>query len=122
MLSLDEMYTGLMIFWTRCFSSLDLASGYWQVELDQEAREKSAFTTHRGLFELCPSDLSATNVGHTGWTGRNELFRLPDPAKIDTVKNYPTPTDVTKIRQFLGLAGYYRRFISGFARIAHPLD
>ena len=34
------------------FTSLDLASGYWQVELDQDARAKSAFTTHHGL-SLC---------------------------------------------------------------------
>ena len=34
------------------FSSLDLASGYWQVELDTHAREKSAFTTYDGLYEF----------------------------------------------------------------------
>ena len=34
------------------FSTLDLASGYWQVELDEEAREKSAFTTFKGLYEF----------------------------------------------------------------------
>ena len=34
------------------FTSLDLASGYWQIELDESAREKSAFTTHRGLYEF----------------------------------------------------------------------
>ena len=34
------------------FSSLDLASGHWQVELDEEARQKSAFTTYSGLFEF----------------------------------------------------------------------
>ena len=34
------------------FSSLDLASGYWQIELDEDARQKSAFTTHKGLFEF----------------------------------------------------------------------
>lgn len=34
------------------FSSLDLASGYWQVELDEESWQKSAFTTHRGLYEF----------------------------------------------------------------------
>ena len=33
----------------RYFTSLDLASGYWQVELDKHAREKSAFTTYHGL-------------------------------------------------------------------------
>ena len=34
------------------FTTLDLASGYWQIELDPATREKSAFTTHRGLFEF----------------------------------------------------------------------
>lgn len=36
----------------RYFSSLDLASGYWQVELDEDAREKSTFTTFKGLYEF----------------------------------------------------------------------
>ena len=169
------------------FSTLDLASGYWQVELDQSAREKSAFTTHRGLFEFTRMPFGLCNapatfqrlmqVILTGLEGKScfvylddilvvsstfedhlshlaELFerlrraglRLkpkkclllrkevpylghvmttsgirPDPAKIETVKNFLTPTDVTKIRQFLGLASYYRRFIPAFARIAHPL-
>ena len=44
-----------------------------------------------------------------------------DPAKIDTVKNCKSPTSPTKIRQFLGLAGYYRRFIGGFYKISKPL-
>ena len=37
-----------------------------------------------------------------------------DPAKIEAVKNWASPTSPTEIRQFLGLAGYYRRFIEGF--------
>ncbi|MCO6517029.1 MAG: hypothetical protein J6586_11165, partial [Snodgrassella sp.] len=44
-----------------------------------------------------------------------------DPAKIEAVKNWASPTSPTEIRQFLGLAGYYRRFIEGFSRIAKPL-
>lgn len=32
---------------------------------------------------------------------------LPDPKKVEAVKNYPTPADVKKLRQFLGLANYY---------------
>ena len=34
------------------FSSLDLASGYWQIGMDSESRAKSAFVTHRGLYEF----------------------------------------------------------------------
>ncbi|GJZ24804.1 reverse transcriptase domain-containing protein [Tanacetum coccineum] len=44
-----------------------------------------------------------------------------DPAKIEAVKNWTSPTTPTEVRQFLGLAGYYRRFIEGFSKIAKPL-
>ncbi|GKB23764.1 zinc finger, CCHC-type containing protein [Tanacetum coccineum] len=44
-----------------------------------------------------------------------------DPAKIEVVKDWTSPTTTTEIRQFLGLASYYRRFIKGFSKIAKPL-
>nr|GEZ51215.1 putative reverse transcriptase domain-containing protein [Tanacetum cinerariifolium] len=44
-----------------------------------------------------------------------------DPAKIESVKDWASPKSPTEIRQFLGLAGYYRRFIEGFLKIAKPM-
>ncbi|GKD00433.1 putative reverse transcriptase domain-containing protein [Tanacetum coccineum] len=44
-----------------------------------------------------------------------------DPAKIEAVKNWASPTTPTEIRQFLGLVGYYRRFIKYFSKIAKSL-
>ncbi|GJZ86641.1 putative reverse transcriptase domain-containing protein [Tanacetum coccineum] len=44
-----------------------------------------------------------------------------DPAKIKAVMNWQTPKDVGEIRSFLGLAGYYRRFIQDFSKIASSL-
>ncbi|GKE38499.1 putative reverse transcriptase domain-containing protein, partial [Tanacetum coccineum] len=44
-----------------------------------------------------------------------------DPAKIESVKDWASPKSATEIRQFLGLAGYYRRFIEGFSKIAKPM-
>lgn len=44
-----------------------------------------------------------------------------DPSKIDAVLQWEAPTSVTEIRSFLGLAGYYRRFIEGFSKLALPL-
>ncbi|GJX35540.1 putative reverse transcriptase domain-containing protein [Tanacetum coccineum] len=44
-----------------------------------------------------------------------------DPTKIEAVKNWASPTTPSEIRQFLGLAGYYRRFIEGFSKIAKPV-
>ena len=44
-----------------------------------------------------------------------------DPIKIDVVVNWKPPRNVTKVRIFLGLAGYYRRFVKGFSIVASPL-
>ncbi|GJS32629.1 putative reverse transcriptase domain-containing protein [Tanacetum coccineum] len=44
-----------------------------------------------------------------------------DPAKIESIKDWVSPKSPTEIRQFLGLAGYYRRFIEGFSKIAKPM-
>ena len=45
----------------------------------------------------------------------------PDTAKTEKVQNYPIPTSVTQVRQFLGLASYYRRFVRDFSKTASPL-
>lgn len=44
-----------------------------------------------------------------------------DPSKVDAVLQWEVPKTVTEIRSFLGLAGYYRRFIEGFSKLALPL-
>nr|GEZ29592.1 putative reverse transcriptase domain-containing protein [Tanacetum cinerariifolium] len=44
-----------------------------------------------------------------------------DLAKIESVKDWASPKSPTEIRQFLGLAGYYQRFIEGFSKIAKPM-
>ena len=169
------------------FSTLDLASGYWQIEMEESSRPKTAFATHQGLFEftrmpfgLCNAPATFQRLMQVILAGlewkccfvylddilvasrtfeehlahlvevfsrlrkaglrlkpkkcaflRDEVAYLghiisqegirPDPAKVHKVRTFPVPTDVTTLRQFLGLASYYRKFIPGFAKVASPL-
>ncbi|XP_060974274.1 uncharacterized protein LOC133039400 [Cannabis sativa] len=70
-------------------------------------------------FKKCESWLSQVSfLGHI--VGKDGI--MVDPGKIEAVKNWPRPKTITEIRSFLGLAGYYRRFVEGFSKIAMPLS
>ena len=44
-----------------------------------------------------------------------------DPKKIEAITNWPTPRNVIDVRSFMGLTRYYRKFIEGFSKVAHPV-
>jgi hypothetical protein len=46
----------------------------------------------------------------------------PDPEKVKAITNFPTPMNTTDVKPFLGLAGYYRKCIAQFSKIAKPLN
>ncbi|PIK46224.1 Retrovirus-related Pol polyprotein from transposon [Apostichopus japonicus] len=107
--SLDAM-TG-----ARWFSTLDLASGYWQTQ--------AVFDRFREAgLKLSPSKckLFQRSVTYLGHVVSSEGVAT-DPEKIKAVSEWPRPQRLTDVRSFVGLCGYYRRFIRGFAEIASPL-
>ena len=60
---------------------------------------------------------SASFVGHIVFNAGMEA----DPKKTEAVKTWPRPLTPTNLRSFLGLAGYYQRFLDGFTSISYPL-
>jgi len=46
----------------------------------------------------------------------------PDPQKVKGIKEFPTPKNTTDVKSILGLAGYYRKFIPQFSKMAKPLN
>ena len=172
---------------SKWFSTLDLASGYWQCEVEESDRPKTAFSTHKGLFQFKVMPFGLSNapacferlmelvlrgllwekclcylddiivMGKTFVEAldnlktvferfRNANLKLKpkkcvlfqtevlflghkvtaegittDPSKVESVKTWPQPTSLSELRSFLGLVGYYRRFIPDFSEIAAPL-
>jgi hypothetical protein len=45
----------------------------------------------------------------------------PDPGKVETVLHFPTPRNVTSVKSFLGLTGYYRKYVRSYTSLAGPL-
>ncbi|GFY18717.1 retrovirus-related Pol polyprotein from transposon 412 [Trichonephila clavipes] len=125
------------------FSTLDLKSGYWQVEihpedsliyLDDVIIGGRTFEEHLQNIRKVLSKLSDANlklnpskckffqkeVNYLGHIISAEGVRT-DPEKVSAVKNWKRPENLRELRSFLGLCTYYRKFVKGFSNIARPL-
>ncbi|GKD75364.1 reverse transcriptase, partial [Tanacetum coccineum] len=76
--------------------------------------------SHYGHYEFLVMPFGLTNAPAVFMDLMNRVEAM-DPAKVEAITKWPRPTSMTEVRSFLGLAGYYRRFIKGFSRLALPL-
>nr|GFB33729.1 putative reverse transcriptase domain-containing protein [Tanacetum cinerariifolium] len=124
------------------YSKIDMRSGYHQLRVREEDVPKTAFKTRYGHYEFQVMPFGLTNAPTVFMDLMNrdkkeheehlkvilELLKKKefqgihvDPAKIESIKDWTSPKSPTDIRQYLGLAGYYRRFIEGFSKITKPM-
>jgi len=171
----------------KLYTNLDMFSGYYQIPMSKDAREKTSFITPDGQYEftrmpfgiangpsvyqrminqvlgplrftiamvfmddvLIPSrtvedglynletvletfvnanltlnlkkcNFLCTEIEYLGFQ-ISEGSIAPSKRKIEAVMNFPRPRDVHNVRQYLGLTGYFRRYVQGYAQITKPL-
>ncbi|GJS53449.1 putative reverse transcriptase domain-containing protein [Tanacetum coccineum] len=115
------------------YSKIDLRSGYHQLRVREQDIPKMAFQSWYGHYEFQVMPFGLTNAPADKKEHEEHLKAIlellkkeklgihVDPAKIESIKDWATPKTPTEICQFLGLAGYYRRFIEGFSKIAKSM-
>ena len=118
---MDRVLAGL--HWETCLFYLDdiiVFSSTWEEHLAR-LREVFERLRHAKLkLGATKCTFAAKEVSYLGHRVTEEGL-LPDPSLLAAIRDIPPPTMATEVRSFLGLAGYYRRYVKGFAAIAAPL-
>ena len=118
---MDRVLAGL--HWETCLFYLDdiiVFAATWEEHLDR-LRQVFERLRHAKLklgAEKCTFD--AKEVSYLGHRVTEEGL-LPDPSLLAAIREINPPQNATEVRSFLGLAGYYRRYVKNFAAIAGPL-
>ena len=118
---MDRVLAGL--HWETCLFYLDdiiVFSSTWEEHL---ARLRQVFERLRHTNLKLGADkctFAAKEVNYLGHRVTEESL-LPDSSLLAAIREIPPPKTPTEVRSFLGLAGYYRRYVKGFAAIAAPL-
>ncbi|GKA44577.1 putative reverse transcriptase domain-containing protein [Tanacetum coccineum] len=140
---IDDLFDQLQ--GSQFFSKIDLRFGYHQLRVHKDDIPKTAFRTCYRHFEFTVMPFGLTNAPAIFIDLMNRACRLyldkfmivfiddiliysktqeehvEHLSKIEAVKNWKAPRTTTEVRSFLGLAGYYRRFIENFFKIAKSL-
>jgi len=80
----------------------------------------NTLATHKLYAKFKKCDFWMEKVHFLGHVISKEGITV-DPTKIAAIIDWPRPSNMTKVRSFLGMAGYYRRFVRDFSKIASPL-
>ena len=96
---------------------------YSRTDLEHEEHLRKVLTTlreHKLYAKFSKCEFWLRQVSFLGHVVSKDGISV-DPTKVEAITKWERPTTVTEIRSFLGLAGYYRRFVQDFAKISSPL-
>ncbi|GBM30936.1 Retrovirus-related Pol polyprotein from transposon 297 [Araneus ventricosus] len=130
---------------SRVFSTIDLKNAFFHVDVNKDSRKYTSFVTHEGQYQFLQAPFGLCNSPAVFQSEygleinfnkshflkkRNEFLGhviedskiLPSTLKTKAVLNFPEPANLKQIHSFLGLAGYFRKFIPKYSTIARPLS
>ncbi|GJU75550.1 putative reverse transcriptase domain-containing protein [Tanacetum coccineum] len=119
---IDDLFDQLQ--GSQYFSKIDLRSGYHQLRVHEDDIPKTAFRTRYGHFEFTVMPFGLTNAPATREEHEVHLrlvLELLKKEKLLKLLRIGAPRTPSEVRSFLGLAGYYHRFIENFSKIAKSL-
>lgn len=97
-----------------CYSN-DVTVGLQRLDLTLKALSEAGFS-----FNIRKCKFMKNQIDYLGYVIKAGEVH-PNPAKVEALANAPTPKTATQVRQFLGLASYFRRFIPNYTRVEGPL-
>lgn len=107
---------GVLVF----FDDILVYSDSWVTHLSLLTDVLTLLQSHQLVVNQKKSSFGRTSIEYLGHVIDDKGVSM-DPSKIDSITNWPTPKSVKAVRGFLGLTGYYRKFIAGYGKLARPL-
>ncbi|GFX89896.1 hypothetical protein TNCV_1535431 [Trichonephila clavipes] len=111
----------------KVYSTLDLRNDFFHVNVDEDCRKYTSFIVPDGQFEFIkvPFGLSTSPGVFQRYVSSHIVesgtFK-PSPTKTLAVRKFPEPTIIKQVQRFLGLTGYFLKYIKDYSKIAKPLS
>jgi hypothetical protein len=102
------------------FDDILIYSSTWAEHLQHVRLVIQTLRHNKLAVKQSKCSFGASSIDYLGHIISNGVVAM-DPAKVEAVQAWPRPTTVKALRGFLGLTGYYRKFIQNYGLVAHPL-